>query len=229
MPVVARSTKTEKRVWYHNGSLPGAFSAVYLLPDTETVIVVLSNSLGKTDAPDWIGQLLVEAIIEEENPHDFVEIAKTTIGIHLGQYPKLQKKMDDAQPVGTPIKPLQSYVGRYWNSIDTFFVDVAAEGEQLRMWSQGYEDVDYHLHHYDHDIFAWAANRDHDIKMAIFPKWYESFHKVKFHSNSVGEVDSLSWGHDGAVPEGEVFKKKSTHTTPNSLAVNQQMPLENPA
>lgn len=224
MPVIARSTKTKTRVWYHNGSLPGAFSAVYLLPDTETVIVVLSNSLGRTDTPDWIGQLLVEAVTEEENPHDFVQIAKKTRDIHLSQYPKLQQRMDDAQPVGTPVKPLKSYEGRYYNSIGTFFVDVAAEGEQLRMWSQGYKDVDYHLYHYDHDIFAWAADRDHDVKMAIFPKWYEGFHKVEFHTNPAGDIDRLSWGHDGAVPSGEVFQKQ----TANAMAASQQKPLDKP-
>ena len=52
MPVVGRNVKSRTRVWYHNGSLPGAFSSVYLLPDSDTVIVVLSNSLGTTDAPD---------------------------------------------------------------------------------------------------------------------------------------------------------------------------------
>ncbi|KAF4629480.1 hypothetical protein G7Y89_g8670 [Cudoniella acicularis] len=78
---------------------------------------------------------------------------------------QLQKQMDDAQFVGTPVKPLKSYQGRYYNSIGTFFIDVAAEGEQLRMWCRGYEGVDYNSYHYDHDIFAWATNRDHEIKM----------------------------------------------------------------
>ena len=47
MPVIKRSTKCKKCVWYHNGCLPGALAAAYLLPDTETVIIVLSNSVGR--------------------------------------------------------------------------------------------------------------------------------------------------------------------------------------
>lgn len=208
MPIVGRSAKGKRRVWYHNGSLPGAFSAAFLLPDLDSVIVVLCNSLGKTDTPDWISQLLIESLIEEQEPHDFVKVARQTADVHLSQYPKLKKKIADAQPRGTPIKPLEAYAGRYYNAINTFFIDVAVEGDGLHMWCQGYENVDYLLYHYNHDIFAWEANRDADIKKGIFPKWYEGFHIVKFLSNKGGSIDSLSWGHDGMVPQGEVFHKK---------------------
>lgn len=92
MPVVGRNVKSRTRVLYHNGNLPGAFSSVYLLPDSDTVIVVLSNSLGTTDAPYWIGQLLMESILEETDPHDFVDITRRTRDIHLTHYPQLKRK-----------------------------------------------------------------------------------------------------------------------------------------
>jgi hypothetical protein len=76
------------------------------------------------------------------------------------------------------------------------------------MWCQGCDSVDYLLYHYDEDTFAWEAKRDHDIKKATFPKWYESFHKVSFHANQDGVVKLLSWGHDGMVAKGEVFTKE---------------------
>lgn len=207
MPVVGRNVKARTRVWYHNGSLPGAFCSVYLLPDSDTVIVVLSNSLGTTDAPDWIGQLLVESIVGETDPHDFIDITRRTRDIHLTNYPQLKRRMDEEQLPESPMKPLQAYAGRYKNSIGTFVIDIAVNGDGLRMWCQGHESVDYNLYHYNHDIFAWQADRDYDIKKAIFPKWYEGFHIVKFLTNADGNIEALSWGHDAAVPEGEVFHK----------------------
>ncbi len=76
MPIVGRNTRSRSSVWYHNGSLPGAFSSVYMLPDSDAVIVVLSNTLARTDTPYWLGQLLVESIIGEKQPHDFYRLQK---------------------------------------------------------------------------------------------------------------------------------------------------------
>ena len=207
MPIIGRSTKTQSRVWYHNGSLPEAFCSAYLLLDSDAVIVVLSNSLGLTDAPDWVGQLLVESILGETNPHDFVELAKRTRKTHLRQYPRLDMKMYRDRSLDSPMKPPKAYTGRYENSIGTFKIDVAISGLSLRMWCQGYESVDYELDHHDHDIFTWEVIRNEDIKRAMFPRWYEGFHIIKFLANADGQIDRLSWGHDEAVPQGEVFRK----------------------
>ena len=109
----------------------------------------------------------------------------------------------------SPARALEMYAGRYWNKINTFGIDVAVDGEYLRMWCQGYNKVDYQLHHYEGDTFAWEVDRNHDLNKCIFPKGYEGFHKVRFLSGLKGMIESLSWGHDGLVPQGEVFVKAS--------------------
>lgn len=200
MPIVERSTKGKKQVWYHNISLPDAFSAVFLLSDLDSVIIVLCNSLGKTDTPDQINQLLIKSLIEEQEPYNFVKVARQTADVHLSQYPKLKKKIADTQLRETPIKPLEAYAGRYYNAINTFFINVAVEGNGLHIWCQGYENDDYLLYHYNNDIFAQKANRDPDIKKRIFSKWYKGFHIIKFLSNKGGSINSFSWGHDGMIP-----------------------------
>jgi len=47
-----------------------------MLPDSDAVIVVLSNTLARTDTPYWLGQFLVESIIGEKQPHDFYRLQK---------------------------------------------------------------------------------------------------------------------------------------------------------
>jgi hypothetical protein len=42
-----------------------AYASVRILPDLETVIVVLSNTIALAGAPDFVGQLLVEAVLDE--------------------------------------------------------------------------------------------------------------------------------------------------------------------
>ena len=51
MPIVGKGVPS-RLVIYHQGSLPGALSAVVLIPGTETAIVVMSNSLALNDSPD---------------------------------------------------------------------------------------------------------------------------------------------------------------------------------
>ena len=51
LPIVARGTKPQRMV-YHQGSVYGSLSAVYLLPETRSAIVVLGNSFDLCDTPD---------------------------------------------------------------------------------------------------------------------------------------------------------------------------------
>jgi hypothetical protein len=51
MPIVGKGVPS-RLVIYHQGSLPGALSAVLLMPNTRTAIVAMSNSLALCDCPD---------------------------------------------------------------------------------------------------------------------------------------------------------------------------------
>ena len=51
MPIIGKGGPSQL-VIYHQGSLPGALSAVLLLPDAEAAIVVLTNTLSLNDTPD---------------------------------------------------------------------------------------------------------------------------------------------------------------------------------
>jgi len=41
-------------VMYHQGSVLGTLAIAILIPDTESAIVVLTNSLSLDDIPDWV-------------------------------------------------------------------------------------------------------------------------------------------------------------------------------
>lgn len=66
MPIIGKGTKQQSMV-YHNGAMCGALNLIYILPDTKYVIVVLSNSSDLYDTPHFVGQLLVEAIVDTLN------------------------------------------------------------------------------------------------------------------------------------------------------------------
>ena len=69
MPVVGKGAPSTL-VCYHHGCMPGALAAVNLIPETESAIVVLSNSLALNDTPDWVGQLVLEELLDASERND---------------------------------------------------------------------------------------------------------------------------------------------------------------
>ena len=56
MPLLAKHIRSRLPLW-HQGSLVGATSFVMLLPETQSAVLVLTNTMALNDAADWIGQL----------------------------------------------------------------------------------------------------------------------------------------------------------------------------
>ncbi|KAF5252687.1 hypothetical protein FANTH_2314 [Fusarium anthophilum] len=94
MPTIGRGTSS--LVLFHQGSLPGSLTFVALLPETETVIVVLTNSLALNDAADWIGQLIIEEIVNgpPELRTDFVGLAEAAVAENLKWYPRVVDELE---------------------------------------------------------------------------------------------------------------------------------------
>lgn len=206
LPVVARGTKPQRLV-YHQGSVSGSLSAVYLLPKTRSAIVVLGNSFDLADTPDWISQLLLEILLDAPERDDFVTLARQTATNALSHHPPTAKKLVEEQQHGTGVRPLEDYYRRYYNKIGNFFLEVSQEGDGLRMSPQGFRNSSYLLHHYHHDVFAWPCDRDADSKEGLYPQFAIGLRRVSFLSGPTGEITQVNWQIDKAIPEGETFEK----------------------
>lgn len=66
MPMVGKGLKEPRMVYHHQGSLIDYLCSIHLIPSTRTAIVVLTNSMSNNDAADWLGQLLLETVLELE-------------------------------------------------------------------------------------------------------------------------------------------------------------------
>ncbi|OTB08364.1 hypothetical protein M426DRAFT_19038 [Hypoxylon sp. CI-4A] len=160
LPIIAKGIPKPTQLVYHNGAMAGALSAVYLLPETQTGIVVLSNTFALCDAPDWIAQYLVEIILDSPERNDFVELAKEAAVNALHHYEETRRILAQERIIGTKSRELIEYTGRYYNSIKNFHLDVTISGDKLRMVAQGYQAVNYDLQHYNYDVFSWDCDRD---------------------------------------------------------------------
>ncbi|EAT81889.1 hypothetical protein SNOG_10495 [Parastagonospora nodorum SN15] len=128
---------TKKKLWYHNGSLVGFFSSVHVVPDTDTIVVILVNSIHKNDAPDWIGQLLVETILDCPDKNDDITLAKDSAKAYNDMCKQLEDEMTkDKRPCEHKL-PLNQYVGRYYNKPMNWFIEVTFDQEALYFSFQG--------------------------------------------------------------------------------------------
>ncbi|KAG4274678.1 hypothetical protein FPRO04_09042 [Fusarium proliferatum] len=124
MPNIGRGISN--LVLFHQGSLPGSLTFVGLLPETETVIVVLTNSLALNDAADWIGQMIIEEIVNvpSELKIDFIGLAEAAVTENLKWYPRLLDELEKGRKAGTSPRPLAEYVGTYWDDLHILKVEV---------------------------------------------------------------------------------------------------------
>ncbi|KAI9715196.1 MAG: hypothetical protein M1828_001022 [Chrysothrix sp. TS-e1954] len=203
MPVVGKGVLSQL-VIYHQGSLPGALSLVVLLPETESAIVISTNSLALNDVPDWVGQLVLEGILDvpQQDRNDYIKAANISAAENLKWYPKLTEQLKQEQKSGTLAKDLTKYVGIYWDDIHVFKIVVTVE-EGVLFWAlQGLQSEKFPLTHYEDDCFTWLVSRNELSRRGrwVGPDQGPLFWKVQFVCSEEGKIDELFWVHDDGVP-----------------------------
>ena len=201
MPVVGKGVPS-RLVLFHQGSLAGALAFVCLVPDTESIILVLSNALAMHDVPDFVGQLLLEELLDVPQPDriDFIKAASTAVKTNLEWYPRVSKQLEEQRENGTSPRDLQTYVGTYWDEDHIFKIVVTLEAGRLYRALQGLESEKFQLHHYEHDTFTWLTTRNDISSRGRFVGDGPSYYKTEFTIGSDGKTTGLIWDHDG-VPE----------------------------
>ncbi|KAI0182704.1 beta-lactamase/transpeptidase-like protein [Xylaria flabelliformis] len=197
-----------KLVIWHGGNMPGTTSAICLLPETGTAIIVLQNSLGLCDVADWICQLIIDTIFLGEPAQDYVSLAMQCVQKGTRRIDVVEQKLLQEQIQGTTPRSLELYLGRYFNRIQNWFIDIKVDMEKKALYLEflGLADERYYLKHYHYDTFNWNLTYDELIKRGQYIRGYE-YYKLTFEMDETGEICSLRWKHDKSVPEGELFCK----------------------
>ncbi|KAI1125896.1 beta-lactamase/transpeptidase-like protein [Nemania abortiva] len=197
-----------KLVIWHGGNMPGTTAAICLLPETGTSVVVLQNSLGLCDVADWICQLIIDTIFLGEPAHDYVSLASQCVQKGVGRMDVVEQKLREEHIPGTTPQPLESYCGRYSNSIQNWFIDIKLDTEKGALYLEflGLADEKYYLKHYHYNTFNWNLTYDELVKRGQYIRDYE-YYKLAFEMDDAGQISSLRWKHDKSVPEGELFRK----------------------
>ncbi|KAL9611298.1 MAG: hypothetical protein Q9167_004062 [Letrouitia subvulpina] len=199
MPIVGKGAPSQL-VIYHQGSLPGALATVLLLPDTESAIVVLTNTLGLNDTPDWVAQLVLEEFLEVPNKNDYVAAAETSVAENAKWYPRTVEALMKGRKTDTAPKKLEEYVGIYWDAIHVVKIEVSLEDGTLHWALQGLPSEKFSLNHYEDDTFTWLKPRNELAKRVRWVDQGAEFWKLRFEAGNDGQIERLFWVHDIGVP-----------------------------
>lgn len=207
MPLLADGIKSRLAIW-HQGSLVGATSFIMMLPETESAVLVLTNTMALNDAADWIGQLLVETLLDSPLRNDYVHLASVSADRALEKYSELSRKVEDGRVSGGPGRPLSDYAGLYVGFGDILSIKIEETQNELEMLLQGRESQRYRLQHHHANTFTWFMSWNEQIKRARFIGFQADVYSIRFESDERNGIVALNWVHDPAIPGGEDFTKQ---------------------
>ena len=212
MPTTCRGSK-EKTIIYHQGSLAGYTSSPFLIPDTESAIVILSNSICLNDCADWAGQLILEDLLGVEERNDYMKYAMESADAHLAKYPAMRASLEASRRShgiqSNQSKALDAYHGKYYNQLGDFYISITPNHASncLQLAFQGLDSLVWKMEHYQDNSFLWLMSRDEAVSRARFPYSSETLYKLEFlASDESGEIDSLLWAHDADRPAEKFYQ-----------------------
>lgn len=210
-PIVGTGVPSQLAL-FHGGYIVGYNTFTVLLPELESAVVVLTNSQSLNGGVELIGELLVEALLNNsDNAADYRSLAKSSADATLHQERDINKRLVEGRTVKKSSRPLAAYIGKYLNTAGNFFIEIgySEEEESLQVAYMGRIADTFKLLPYQKDSFYWTLTHDDSARLArefIFPVEY---HILKFGSQGDElNVSRLWWKHGSGLPEpGEMFVK----------------------
>ncbi|KAK3947438.1 beta-lactamase-domain-containing protein [Pseudoneurospora amorphoporcata] len=230
--------------YYHQGAGIGYYSAIFMFPETNSAVVVLTNSMPLNDVADWIAQVYITALFRFEDggktyldlANQYVELARRSRERKLGLVKEMRKGLENERSMAHSYPHLDQYIGQYYNSKGNFFIEIRYPKDEkksgcLELSFQGRESQCYDLRHLKDHIFEWALDYNQQAERARFTVWDPEYFKIQFNLNETRswEAFSLNWAQGSGLPgKGMVLTRREnprTHLRTRSKLSKRVIPL----
>ncbi|KAI6090466.1 beta-lactamase/transpeptidase-like protein [Hypoxylon rubiginosum] len=186
----------------HQGDVPGYTSSLYIIPETRSAIVILSNGTGFSDATDWIAQDLIQTMYELQPAVNFVSVAQKGYNRYISHYDRdFKTPLEEHRELRTAMPPLRDLVGTYiMKKLDIVRLDVTidpANPTRLQMIINEQQDQAWKLWHYHYDVFCQLPDGpDECLARGLDRTSWTSF-LINFERDADEKVHQLRWQLDG--------------------------------
>ncbi|PSN64796.1 beta-lactamase/transpeptidase-like protein [Corynespora cassiicola Philippines] len=195
-------------IFHHTGNISGNFHSMFLVPETQSAVICLTNATPLMDASDFCAQILLGVVLGSASKLPYVQLAGDARERQLNWYARLSSEIASRKSNLPPREPLSSYAGTYSNAPTKFSLQIVQEGPHLNLIVQGHSNTSYILKPYDQDTLYWEANRNRELcQEGMFPRPHLQVHLIRFWKEG-GTIKSLSWHHD---PNTDPFVFKKEH------------------
>lgn len=187
----------------------GYYTCALPFSETQSAVVVLTNTATLSGAADWISQAVTEAIFDNAEPTAFVQWAAKSKENRLSKYEALAKNIESDKDPQNSSRLLHEYTGGYFNDLGNVCIDIAENsgGDSALLLSfQGHESQIYSLRHLRGDVFEWTLLHDEAAKRGRYSVFEPNYYKLVFQASD-NEISSFEWVIGDSVPKGEFFQK----------------------
>lgn len=209
MPQIGSGSGRYYRVLYHSGAIPGYQTFIALIPQLKAVVVVLTNSIPQGGAADWIGQVLVQATLGDDEPKDITAYAREAAETWRGEYQVMKNDLAKSRKPDEEPPPSSALVGTYVHSTNELYLEVFEAQGELRFSIGGRPEQTHTLSHHANDKFSFfPASDDERLSRGLFHYDTETW-LLDFKNNINGKYTEIQWAVDGEGPDPESFLRKS--------------------
>ncbi|KAI9699592.1 MAG: hypothetical protein M1820_007091 [Bogoriella megaspora] len=99
-PILGRGSPS-KLLIAHYGSMPGACCGLNLFPETQSAIVVLTNSTPLCDISDWLCQLLTQTLFDFSHQNDYISWTEKAVEKEKLWHPNVVRELEAKKVYGT--------------------------------------------------------------------------------------------------------------------------------
>lgn len=209
MPSLGSRTRPEL-VFYHSGGGTGYSHCFMLLPERQTSIIVLTNSIAQGDIADWSAQTLLQAIQGVEVPLDLRPLAEQAAAKWRSVHAAMVQTLERDRVPGTEAPPNEELVGTFWHKTQALRIEVFETYGCLKFNLAGRKDQEHVLSHYHHDTFIFLPSSDERISRGLF-HYVASAWLLHFKRDFAGRITHLMWDIDDLASVGEKFVRTGTN------------------
>lgn len=198
------SAHAGRAIYHQVANFTGYTGSILLDPQSQSAIFVLANSLPLFDISGVLGQVLLGALLGENDQTHYIELAKSVKKVNMLVYDAYTSGLASRKTDIKPSFPFRNFEGKYGNVTDSMCYSVHVfDDRHLRISAKGSRLTNYILEHGGGNTFFLAPNRELELSQSMWP--FTSLKTRIFTFNvSEEEVVSFTWHHDptpGSKPE----------------------------
>ncbi|KAG8525429.1 uncharacterized protein KY384_009073 [Bacidia gigantensis] len=172
--------------------MPGSFAAAILFPESESAIVVLTNTTPLCDWTDWTTQLLTQTLFDFPEKVDSVSWMKRTAEAELGWHARIAADIRNEKGFEPPSQKLET---------------IAQHGDKLVLLFGGRQDELFPMEHVSGDTFSWLQSRNELVSRGRVVLQPATYYMIRFGNDESEGIHRFFWTHDTEIPRGEEYIK----------------------